>query len=394
MQKPPIRTITLGLEDAHPLSAAQITRAVRSLERVRTHFSEAGYEVQTIRLATRPLFDDLADWSANQLLDYARGLQHTLSEVALGYCSLGPAQAARPDFPLERIELIPDLLAATSSLSMTVQMADREHGLREAAALPTARAMLRLAHETAEGFGNFNFAMLACVPPGTPFFPAAYHSGPSSLALGLQGAGIVKSVAQTWQATGGDSPSPLEQISERVRSALDEQAGPVVELGQRLAAEAGWQFAGIDLSPAPLGQESIVAALEAFGYGTFGTYGTLALVAALTRALKSSSLPTCGYCGLMLPVLEDALLGQRWSEGRVSTHELLLYSSVCGTGLDTIPLPGESSAESIARLLLDVATLAWRLNKALSARIFPVPGKRAGEFTAFSSPYLTNTRLR
>ena len=85
---------------------------------------------------------------------------------------------------------------------------------------------------------------------------------------------------------------------------------------------------------------------------------------------------------------------RRWAEGKISAHELLLYSSVCGTGLDTLPLPGDTSAEAIARLLLDVATLAWRLRKPLSARLFPVPGKRAGETTAFSSPYLTNTRLR
>jgi uncharacterized protein (UPF0210 family) len=96
----------------------------------------------------------------------------------------------------------------------------------------------------------------------------------------------------------------------------------------------------------------------------------------------------------MLPVLEDVTLGKRWEEGQVSTHELLLYSTICGTGLDTIPLAGDTKKETLANLLLDVATLAWRLHKPLSARIFPVPGKRAGEYTAFSSPYLTNTLLR
>jgi hypothetical protein len=165
-------------------------------------------------------------------------------------------------------------------------------------------------------------------------------------------------------------------------------------LGQVLAREEHLDFGGIDLSPAPMGEESIVTAIEAFGYGSLGAPGTVALAAALTRALKNTSLPTCGYCGLMLPVLEDATLGKRWAEGRVSTHELLLYSTVCGTGLDTIPLPGDSSGTAIARLLLDVAALAWRLNKPLSARLFPVPGKRAGECTAFSSPYLTNTLIK
>jgi uncharacterized protein (UPF0210 family) len=96
----------------------------------------------------------------------------------------------------------------------------------------------------------------------------------------------------------------------------------------------------------------------------------------------------------MLPVLEDAVLGRRWEDGLVNTHQLLLYSAVCGTGLDTLPLAGDTPAESIAHLLLDVATLAVRLNKPLSARLFPVPGKHLGEHTAFSSPYLTNTVVK
>lgn len=392
--RPTIRTITLGLEDAHPLTAGQIAQAADILQRARQRFSDAGYEVQTVRISTRPLFDDLADRSDRELLVYARELQHMLDDVEVGYCSLGPARAARPAFPLARIELIPDLLAATGSINLTVQLADREHGLRAEAALPIARVMRRLANETSEGFGNFNFAMLACVEPGTPFFPAAYHSGPASLSLGLQGAGIVGSVAGTWREMGQAEPLALSRVTEMVRDALVEQASPVVDLGRTLAGEEQLHFGGIDLSPAPMGQESIVAAMESFGYGLLGAPGTVALAAALTRALKSTGLPTCGYCGLMLPVLEDAVLGKRWEEGRVSVHQLLLYSTVCGTGLDTIPLPGDTDEEALARLLLDVATLAWQLNKPLSARIFPVPGKRAGEYTTFSSPYLTNTLLR
>jgi uncharacterized protein len=391
MQKPPVRTITLGVEEAHPLKPATVAQTASRLESARKRFGEAGYEVQTVRLSTRPIFDDLADWSSSKITSYARELQSMLDEHKLSYCSLGPAQAMRPAFPLERIDLIPELLASTSSISLTVQLANQEYGLREEAALPIARAMKRLAHETAEGFGNFNFAMLACVVPGTPFFPAAYHNGPANLALGMQGASIIHSATKV---LAGQEPLSLARISELVRVAIAEQARPVVELGQALAEEYHLQFGGIDLSPAPMGEDSIIRAIEASGYGLLGTPGTLALAAALTHALKSTGLPTCGYCGLMLPVLEDALLGKRWEEGRVSTHELLLYSSVCGTGLDTIPLPGDTDEAEIARLLLDVATLAWRLNKPLSARLFPVPGRHAGEYTTFTSPYLTNTLLR
>lgn len=392
--QPVVRTITLGMEEAHPLTTAQILRAANVLQRAGQRFQAAGYQVQTMRLSTRPIFDDLIDWSDDRLLAYVRDLQRLLDDARIEYCSLGPAQAARPTFPLSRLALIPDLLAATSAINLAVQLADREHGLREDAALPIASAMQRLAHETSEGFGNFRFAMLACVQPGTPFFPAAYHSGPGSLSLGLQGSRIVADVADLWRQSGQTEPFPLTRITELLRQALIEQAGPAVELARVLAEEEQVHFAGIDLSPAPMGQESIAAAIEAFGYGMLGTAGAVALVAALTAALKSTGLPTCGYCGLMLPVLEDATLGTRWEEGRVSIHELLLYSTICGTGLDTIPLPGDIGRETLARLLLDVATLAWRLQKPLSARIFPVPGKRAGEYTAFSSAYLTNTLLR
>lgn len=390
MNKPLLRTITLGLEEAHPLTAATLQQASRRLNDARQRFSTAGYEVQTVRISTRPVFDDLADWSGPKIVRYASELQERLSEYGLGFCSLGPAQASRPEFPLERIAIIGEILLATSNLNLTVQLADQQHGVREEAALPIARLIKRLASETPEGFGNFNFAALACVLPGTPFFPAAYHSGPASLSLGLQGASIVRAVAQE---SGTQQPT-LEWLSERVKTAYEELGTPIARLGEDLAREYQIVYGGIDTSPAPMGTESIVEALEAFGYGLLGRPGTVALTAALTRALKGTNLRTCGYCGLMLPVLEDARLSKRWEEGQVSTHELLLYSTVCGTGLDTIPLPGETSETEIARLLLDVATLAWRFNKPLSARLFPVPGKKAGEYTSFSSPYLTNTLLR
>ena len=390
MPNPPIRTITLGIAEAHPLADATIKLAAATLHHASRRYTEAGYEVQTTRLSTRPVFDDLAGWSNADLISYAQELQAMLDDAQLAFCSLGTAQATRPDFPLERIDVIADLLASTNVLNATVQLATAEYGLQAAAALPTARVMTRLAGETEEGFGNFRFAMLACVAPGSPFFPAAYHSGPASLSIGLQGAGIIAEVLRTQKI----APANLVQATESIKNALIEHATPIVEMAQMLAHEHELVFGGIDLSPAPMGEDSIVSALELAGYGPVGSTGTVALTAAVTSALKSTGLPTCGYCGLMLPVLEDAILGRRWEDGLVNAHQLLLYSAVCGTGLDTVPLAGDIPAESIAYLLLDVATLALRLNKPLSARLFPVPGKHAGDRTAFTSPYLTNTVVR
>src|SRR6266571_5389587 len=247
MPTPPIRTITFGIDEAHPLTSAAIERAAFTLREASTRYEAAGYEIQTVRLSTRPIFDDLADWPPVELLNYARELQHMLDDYGLSFCSIGTAMAARPDFPLEKIDVIADLLSATSALNATVQLATTQYGLRAAAALPTARVMKRLAAETQEGFGNFRFAMLACVEPGSPFFPSAYHSGPGSLSAGLQGAGIIADALQMLRADAG-GPVDLALVSERVKAALIEHARPVIAIAQELAREHGLIFGGIDLS--------------------------------------------------------------------------------------------------------------------------------------------------
>ncbi|MBA2677819.1 MAG: DUF711 family protein [Ktedonobacteraceae bacterium] len=392
MLKLPIRTITLGLADPHPLSSTTIASARNVLQAARERYIDAGYEVQTVRLSTRPVLDDLIGWSSASILGYASELQHMLHDVDITYCSLGSVFATRPDFPLAQLELVADLLVATDIISMTVHLATSEHGLRFEAAPQIARIMQRLAHETPEGFGNFRFAMLACVEPGGPFFPAAYHDGPSSLSIGLQGASLLLAALR---AAGADASHMLAPtfITNTLRVGLLEQATPLVALGQRTAQDSAILFRGIDLSPAPMAEESIGAALELCGYGRIGSPGTLTVASAVTEALKSTGLPTCGYNGLMLPILEDVVLGRRWEEGRINVQQLLLYSTVCGTGLDTIPLSGASSVDTISRLLVDVATLSLRYQKPLSARLFPIPGRQAGEYTAFTSPYLSNTRV-
>ena len=66
---------------------------------------------------------------------------------------------------------------------------------------------------------------------------------------------------------------------------------------------------------------------------------------------------------------------------------------MCGTGLDTVPLPGDVSADQIAALLLDLSALALRLDKPLTARLMPIPGKRAGDPTGFDFAFFANSKV-
>src|SRR5262249_49140978 len=158
-------------------------------------------------------------------------------------------------------------------------------------------------------------------------------------------------------------------------------------------AAAGWTFMGVDPTPAPLGEVSIGAAMETYTGAKFGSSGTLTAALIITSAVKAVPVKQIGYSGLMIPVMEDKLLAQRWAEGAFNTDDLLAYSSVCGTGLDTVPLPGNISTEQMARIFGDVASLAWKWKKPLSARLQPVAGGKPGDRTQFNSQFLFNTTL-
>ena len=93
----------------------------------------------------------------------------------------------------------------------------------------------------------------------------------------------------------------------------------------------------------------------------------------------------------MVPLLEDNVLAKRWEEGTFNIDSLLAYSAVCAGGLDTVPLPGDITEEQIARILGDVASLAYKWRKPLAARLLPAPGKKAGERTEFEDSRMANT---
>jgi uncharacterized protein (UPF0210 family) len=161
-------------------------------------------------------------------------------------------------------------------------------------------------------------------------------------------------------------------------------------VGNKVAAETGGPTRESILPP-PLGDVSIGTAIEAFTGAKFGSSGTLTAARIITTAVKAVPLKQVGYSGLMVPVMEDKLLAQRWAESTYNIDSLLAYSAVCGTGLDTIPLPGEISLDQMERIYVDVASLATKWNKPLSARLQSVPNKKPGDQTDFQDPYLFNT---
>ena len=109
--------------------------------------------------------------------------------------------------------------------------------------------------------------------------------------------------------------------------------------------------------------------------------------------LDQAQFDRVGFCGLFLPVLEDTVLAARAADGSLTVEGLLLLSTVCGAGLDTIPLPGDVDSEALAALLSDLGALALRHNKPLTARFMPIPEKSAGDEVQFDFPYFADSAV-
>ncbi len=378
-----IRAITIGIEPGLPLRTASIAAAGRFAAQLRTACEAIAIPVQTVRLATPPFPSYLHGQSEADIHLYVRELQDCCQAHGIEYCSIGPVH---PQIKAHQrlFAMLPELIADTQTIFASAVLAESGQPLRLSTGQAIAQAVRDIAHSTDEGFGNLRFAAVVNCGPHIPFFPAAYHTGVAAFSLALEAADIVAAVAQPGRE--------LDDFRTALVAEFERRVLPLQRLAQGLEGQ-GYVFRGIDISPAPGPGASIAYAMERCGLGRCGEPGTLAVAAQITAALKETSLQRCGYCGLMLPVLEDVGLAERNNEGRLRLSTLLSYSAVCGTGLDTIPVAGDVSIEKLTALLGDVAALGWKLGKPLSARLLPIPGKHAGDMTDFDFAYFVNTRV-
>ena len=377
-----IRTITTGISLSSLSEKNKIEQAATFNCKAKHIFEEAEYEVQTTRIATNSWQEYILNTSLQDVLSAIDDIEETCKRLDVGFLNIGYA-----DTP-QTIALLPDIIKNTATISCSAKIGDHETGISFENTQAAATAIKEISQKTDRGSGNFRFCAWANCPPGIPFFPTGYHAGAqTTFAIGLEcGDLAMRAFSQS---------KNLSDAQEKLQELFEDELGKIAAIAERVAQETGITFEGIDASLAPSvhKDESIAFAYERLGLGKFGSFGTLAISAMITNVLKNLSVKTCGYSGLMLAVTEDYGLAERANEGAYSITNLLAYSAVCGCGLDTVPIPGDVSVKTIKALLLDVASLAIKLNKPLSARLFPVPDKKAGEMTNFNSPYLVDCKI-
>jgi len=385
-----IRSITYFCNPEWPINESVLQQAGKFNKQARSAFKLAGFDVQTSRMATIPFPRIIAGSNEEDVVEFACTLELLVKKYGFDYVSIGPASTQTP----VSFKVIPKTLAATETVFMSGFLESHSGGIDLQAVRACADAIQQSATITPDGFANLRFAALANVLPGSPFFPAAYHayslsgeSLPTSFALATEAADLAVEAFSSAQR--------IEDAQNRLIRSLNEQAASLEKMAGSLSDQNGVAFGGIDFSmaPYPVEERSIGAAMERLGVPAVGLHGSLAATAILTNAIDRAVFKRTGFSGIMLPVLEDSTLAARVANGVLDITDLLLYSAVCGTGLDTLPLPGDTDSTRIAGILLDVAALAHRLDKPLTARLMPIPGKVPGDLTSFDFEYFANSRV-
>src|SRR6266566_267533 len=303
----PVRTITVHIGEPHPLSNTTLMRAKKFLHVAAQLFLESGFEIQMLGVSTRPLFLDHGHARESEITSYANTLQMRCEDHGIKHLSLGPILADNPRIPVERVNLLPEILAPNSALYVSVQIASNTYGISIEGVKSVAR--------------------------------------------------VINEIDKVADISKSDSDK-MQIASEYLIAAFNREGRIISNLALRLAREYNVPFDGLDLSPMPNGTESIAKAVEAVGIAFFGDPGTVTVLSTITTALKKTSLKTCGFNSIFLPVHEDELIASRVASGQIDVSHLMLYSSVCDGALDAIPIAMDTPDARIEAILLDSATVA------------------------------------
>jgi uncharacterized protein (UPF0210 family) len=286
------------------------------------------------------------------------------------------------------IHSLPDALSQTAQVCASVNVAATKSGINMDAVALMGKIIKQTAQATAaqDGIGCAKLVVFCNAPEDNPFMAGAFH-GPgeaeSALNVGVSGPGVIKAALE--QCRGAN----FDELADTIKKI----AFKITRMGQLVGMEAaqrlGTPFGILDLSlaPTPSVGDSVARILEEMGLASAGTHGTTTALAMLTDMVKKGGIMASthvgGFSGAFIPVSEDEGMADAVKNGNISLDKLEAMTSVCSVGLDMIPLPGDTPAETISAIIADEMAIGMMNNKTTAVRVIPVPGKKAGEWAEF-----------
>jgi len=386
-----IRSITLGIDWLKKNKQELITSTNNFIEKANRLFADENYKVRTTRLSLPTLNCELkiTRAGANSII---RSISELCNEIGIRWFCV-PISFFKNDNRKERYSTILEIARRYKNAFINLIVAENQEisftGIADASRL--VRDVSKLSNN---GLDNFRIGISCNCHPHTPFFPFARHEGDDGFSIALETTGLFLKILVS-----KSKPVKLTELQQLLIDKLSERLRSVDEIGRKIEEITSVKYNGIDasLAPFPDGENSVGKIVELLGVREFGNHGTIFFTAFLTNIIKTaidkSKIKPAGFNGVMYSLLEDDYLAQNNNHRSFTIDSILAYSTMCGCGLDMIPIPGNAFEEEIAALILDTATLSTKLNKPLGVRVLPIPMKSANEFTEFNYDFLVDTRV-
>jgi len=400
-QKLDIRAITLGVclldcisatgESTRKKIREKLLRAAGNLVKIGCDIeTEYGIPIINKRISVTPMAIVAASSEEDDYTPFAKTLDETAKELGVdfigGFSALVQKGMSSGDEKL--IKSLPSALSRTERTCASVNAASTKSGINMDAVKLMGEIIVKTAQATSDrdGIGCAKLVVFCNAPEDNPFMAGAFHgTGEAEYALnvGVSGPGVIKAALENCRGMNFD------ELAETIKKT----AFKITRMGQLVGMEAarrlGVPFGILDLSlaPTPAVGDSVARILEEIGLETAGAHGTTAALALLTDMVKKGGIMASarvgGFSGAFIPITEDEGMIAAVKKGAITLDKLEAMTCVCSVGLDMIPIPGDTSAATIAAIIADEMAIGMINNKTTAARLIPVPGKKAGDWAQF-----------
>jgi hypothetical protein len=396
-----VRAVTLGVSlfdcaDSDPgrFRARIYDKIARLADRLVVTCDEVGgkYGIPVVnkRISVSPIAVVAAPFGPDDMVMVAKELDRVAVATGVdfvgGFSALVEKGFARGDEAL--ITAIPRALAETARVCSSVNVASSRAGINMDGVARMGEIIKQAAGLSADrdGLACAKLVVFANIPQDVPFMAGAYlgvGEPDAVINVGVSGPGVVRKALD--RALAGGGKLTLGDLSEVIKRTAFKVTRVGEIIGREVAARLGVPFGVADLSLAPSPQvgDSVGEIFQSLGLACIGAPGSTAVLAMLNDAVKKggafASSHVGGLSGAFIPVSEDLNIAAAAEAGNLSVEKLEAMTSVCSVGLDMVPIPGDTPAETIAAIIADEMAIGMINCKTTAVRIIPVPGKKAGD---------------
>ncbi|MBQ9430975.1 MAG: PFL family protein [Kiritimatiellae bacterium] len=400
-----VRAVTLGINlnvcanpDPDRLAKAVHDRIVEKAGQLVRYCDEVsdkyGLPIVNKRIAVSPVSLLLEGHTPATAVKVCQALDSAAEKVHIDLLGGFSALVQKGITPGERtlIASLPDALRTTHRVCASFNVGTTKAGINVDAVNMISRQIIKTSEMTrsSRGFGCAKIVVFANQPEDNPFMAGAML-GPGEpecvINVGVSGPGVVKRAVD--RMTRLDPDVTLDELAEEIKHTAFRVTRTGELIGREVATRLDIPFGVVDLSlaPTPRVGDSVGEIYQSMGIRNIGAPGTTAAVMLLNDAVKKggsfASSSVGGLSGAFIPVMEDHALSKAVTDGMLTLEKLEAMTAVCSVGLDMILLPGDTTAETIAGIILDESAIGITSRKTTGVRVIPVPDSQTGDFVDF-----------